>query len=196
MTNVEILQKLFKLLIRISLSMTISTKTTKKMSNLDMPANNKSDELVDVWIRPLKKYNLKIWIHKSNDKYKNPTLGIGLGTKIKPNIFSFVIMDDNSTNWFEKTLAKSPKILKKYNKNNTENNDDKAILWLKKREIDKIRKINISLFVIKNNNEASIRLSINSKASLYEELNSDDIKWIFETLNIAKYTLDEVLQYE
>lgn len=175
--------------------MILSTKATEKeVSNSDNHPNKKSKELVDIWIWPLKNYNLKIWIHNSNHKHKTPSLGIGLGTKIKPNIFSFVVMDDNSIKWFQKTLTNSLKILKKYNKNNGENNhDDQPILWLEKRELDKIRKINISLFIVQNGNKASIRLSINSKASLYEELNSDDIKWIFETLNIAKYTLNEAL---
>lgn len=175
--------------------MMLSTKAIKKdKSNSNNHPKKKSKELVDIWIWPLKNYNLKIWIHNSNHKHKSPSLGIGLGTKIKPNIFSFVIMDDNSIKWFQKTLSDSLKILKNYNKNDGENNhDDKPILWLEKRELDKIRKINISLFVVQNDNKASVRLSINSKASLYEELNSDDIKWIFETLNIAKYTLNEAL---
>lgn len=177
--------------------MPTSTKSIKKDASIpDEPSNNKSDILLDVWIRPLKKTNFKMWVHNSNNSFTHPSLGIGLGTKIKPNIFSFVILDDASLNWFEKTLAKSIKIFKKYNKKYENNNSDNTILWLKKRDLDKLRKISISLFVVNNGNSASIRLLMNSKASLYDDLNLDDINWIVEILNIAKYTLDGALQHE
>lgn len=163
---------------------------------LSKPSNNKSANLMDVWSRPLRNYNLKIWIHNSNNKYSNPSFGIGLGTKTKPSIFSFVVMDDNSLNWFEDTLAKSIDIAKSYKTEDDNNNNNKTILWLKKRELDKLRNINISLSVVNNGNNASIRLLINSKTSLIEEIDINDINWIVEILNIAKYTLKGALQHD
>lgn len=161
-------------------------------NNTQTPSDNKSANLMDVWIRPLRQNNLKIWIHNSNDIYSNPSFGIGLGTKNKPNIFSFVVMDNNSLNWFEETLAKSVEFVENYN---NEDDNNKTILWLEKREFDKLRKINISISVVNNGNNASIRLLINSKATLIEELDINDVNWIVEILNIAKYTLEGALPH-
>lgn len=52
-------------------------------------------DLVDKWSLPINKYNLKIWIHSPSKIYYQPSIGIGLETISKPDIFSFAIMDDN-----------------------------------------------------------------------------------------------------
>lgn len=163
----------------------------EKLINSDNQSKIKLMKLVDRWSRPIDKYNLKLWIQNSNNKYAHPSIGIGLGTKNKPNIFTFVILDNDSINWLETALIESIKAFSKIRKsiNNSPNN---SILWLKKKELDKLRKIGILIFITKDGDNTVIRLMINSKASLYADLNLDDINWILETLNMAKYTLDGV----
>lgn len=165
-----------------------------------MPALDKlSNKIGEKWNRPLKENNLKIWIPNLDNNYRDPSIGIGLGTKNKPNIFSFAILNNDSIKWFENTLKASKKIVYENNKNKSKSNsddDNDQILWLKKRDVNKLKNIYISLLVVKKRNKISIRLIINSKSSLSEELNSEAINWIIETLNVAKYTFDGALQNE
>ena len=147
--------------------------------------NNKLNTLVDRWIRPIDTKNLKIWIHKSKDKFSS-TIGIGLGTRVKPNIFTFAVLDTNSVQWLEDVLKESANIYNK-NKNRKKSTKDISILWNKRRVLDKIRKISITTSVIQKGDNVSIELMINSsKAFLYTDLNLNDVEWILKTLNVAK----------
>ena len=107
-----------------------------------------------------------MWIHPPNSIYCFPSIGIGLGTIFKPNIFSFALLDTNSIQWFEKTLKE---LLEVYVKNKKLIN--KSIYrWEEKNELDKLRKISIAISVVKNKDDTSIRLMLNSKNFLYTDL--------------------------
>lgn len=163
------------------------------MSAPDTPNNNVGQK----WNRPLNELNLKIWVPKSENNYRDPSIGIGLGTKKKPDIFSFATLNNESIQWFQDTLKTSTKILRKYSQNKSSfDSDDNPILWLKRRDVNKLKNIYISLFVLKGFDNISVRLMLNSRSSLSEELNLKDINWIIETLNIAKYTINEGHQNE
>jgi hypothetical protein len=148
-------------------------------------------DLVDKWILPINKYNLKIWIHSTSNVYNHPSIGIGLGTISKPDIFSFAVLDNNSLQWFENALKESLEIYK--NEKSNKNTEDRLILWDKNRELDKLRKISIGLSVVTNNGNKSINLMVNSKAFLYTALYPDDVDWILMTLSIAKRNLETLL---
>jgi hypothetical protein len=149
----------------------------------------KVTDLVDKWVRPLNKYHLKLWIHSTNSMYSHTSIGIGLGTISKPNIFTFAVLDNNSVQWFESALKESIEIYEK-NKKTIIKSTDRLILWEKKNEIDKLRKISISLSLVKKQENTSIVLMINSKAFLYTDLYPDDIDWLFTTLSVAKNSLE------
>lgn len=99
----------------------------------------------------MNKYNLKFWIHYTNNAYSYPSLGIGLGTKSKPDIFSFAVLDDDSVLWLKNALNESVEIYK--NEKSNSKNADRLILWETKKDLDKLRKISIGLSVVKNNLE-------------------------------------------
>lgn len=166
---------------------------TAKMENgqINIYPKPKISDLVDRWSLPINKYNLKIWIHSANNIYNHPSIGIGLGTISKPDIFSFAVLDNNSLQWFENALKES---LEKYkNEKSNKRNEDRLILWENNKELDKLRKISIGLSVVKNNGNKSINLMVNSKAFLYTDLYPDDIEWILMTLSIAKHNLETLL---
>lgn len=168
---------------------------TVKMENgqINIYPKPKIRDLVDKWSLPINKYNLKIWIHSSSNVYYHPSIGVGLGTISKPDIFSFAVLDNNSLQWFEDTLKESLEIYK--NEKSNKKNNDRLILWDKNRELDKLRKISIGLSVIEHNKNKSINLMVNSKASLYTDLYPDDVEWLLMILSIAKHNL-ETLQHE
>ncbi len=91
----------------------------------------KISELVDKWVLPLTKYNLKFWIHSTNKVYRQPSIAIGLGTISKPSIFSFALLGDNSVQWLENTLKDS---LETYDKYKISKNKavDRLTLWERK----------------------------------------------------------------
>ncbi|MFA4957168.1 MAG: hypothetical protein WC556_09390 [Candidatus Methanoperedens sp.] len=163
---------------------------TAKMENgqINIYPKPKIRDLVDKWSLPINKYNLKIWIHSPSNIYYQPSIGIGLGTISKPDIFSFAIMDDNSLHLFENALKESLEIYKK--EKSTKENEDRLILWDKNIELDKLRKISIGLSVLENKGNKSINLMVNSKASLYTVLYPDDVEWILMILSIAKHNLE------
>lgn len=117
------------------------------------------------WIHPVNNYNLKMWIHPPNSIYCFPSIGIGLGTIFKPNIFSFALLDTNSIQWFEKTLKESLEVYEKNKK-------------------------------LKNKDDTSIRLMLNSKNFIYTDLCPDDIDWLLTTLSIAKDNLEALQRHE
>lgn len=163
-----------------------------KMENgkLNVYPKLKVNELIDRWILPINKYNLKIWIHSTNGAYSFPSIGIGLGTIFKPNIFTFAVLDENSVQWFESVLKESIDIYDK-NKKSKHNAAERLILWEKKKELDKLRKISIALSVIKKMDSASINLMVNSSSAfLFTDLYPDDVDWILTTLSIAKNKLE------
>jgi hypothetical protein len=149
----------------------------------------KVNDLIDKWVLPLNKYHLKLWTHATNSVYSHTSIGIGLGTIYKPNIFTFAVLDSNSVQWFESALKESIEIYEK-NKKIKNKSEDRLTLWEKKREIDKLRKISISLSIVKRKDNTSIVLMINSKAFLYTDLFPDDIEWLLTTLSIAKNSLE------
>ncbi|MCX9024508.1 MAG: hypothetical protein OIN85_00265 [Candidatus Methanoperedens sp.] len=180
----------------ISKSMQPSTNSeiviTNQSNPLSVPKelpNNKLKDLIDKWARPGISNNLKIWIHKPNNIFIHPSIGIGLGTKSKPNVFTFVVLDNNSVQWLENVLKESLEIYNN-NKNLINNAENRLTLWEKKKELDRLRKISISVSVVKKGDNTSIVLMINSKAFLYTDLCYDDIDWILTTLHIAKNSLE------
>lgn len=164
---------------------------TAKMENgqINIYPKPKIRDLVDKWSHPINKYNLKIWIHPTSNVYYHPSIGIGLGTISKPDIFSFAILDTNSLDLFENALNESLEIYK--NEKSNKENEDRLILWDKNIELDKLRKISIGLSVVENKGSKSINLMVNSKASLYTVLYPDDVEWILMILSIAKHNLDK-----
>lgn len=164
---------------------------TAKMENghINIYPKPKICDLVNKWSLPINKYNLKIWIHSSSDVYYRPSIGIGLGTISKPDIFSFAVLDNNSLAWFENALKESLEIYK--NEKSNKKNEDRLILWDKNIELDKLRKISIGLSIVENKGNKSINLMVNSKASLSTVLSPDDVDWILMILSIAKHNLDK-----
>ena len=159
---------------------------------LNIYSKPKVAELIERWIHPVDNYNLKMWIHPPNSIYCFPSIGIGLGTIFKPNIFSFALLDTNSIQWFEKTLKE---LLEVYVKNKKLIN--KSIYrWEEKNELDKLRKISIAISVVKNKDDTSIRLMLNSKNFIYTDLSPDDIDWLLTTLSIAKDNLEALQRHE
>ncbi len=65
-----------------------------------------------------------------------------------------------------------------------------------KKELDKFRKISITVSVVKKGENISINLMINANAFLYVDLYPDDIDWILTTLSIAKNSLETILRQE
>ncbi|PWB49248.1 MAG: hypothetical protein C3F06_14880 [Candidatus Methanoperedenaceae archaeon] len=167
----------------------------KENGKLNIYPKPKISELVDKWILPLTKYNLKFWIHSTNEVYRQPSIAIGLGTISKPGIFSFALLDDNSVQWLESTLKES---LETYDKYKTSKNKavDRLTLWERKKELDKFRKISITVSVVKKGENISINLMINANAFLYVDLYPDDIDWILTTLSTAKNSLETMLRKE
>ncbi len=88
----------------------------------------KVNDLGDKWVRPLNKYHLKLWTHSTNSVYSHTSIGIGLGTISKPNIFTFAVLDNNSVQWFENALKESIKIYEN-SKKTTIKFTDRLILW-------------------------------------------------------------------
>ncbi len=152
-------------------------------------------ELVDKWVLPITKYHLKFWIHSTNEVYRHPSIAIGLGTISKPNIFSFAVLDNNSVQWLENTLKESIKI---YDENKISKNIavGRLPLWEQKKELDKFRKISITVSVVRKEEKVSINLMINANAFLYTDLYPDDVDWILTTLSIAKNSLEAMLRHE
>ena len=149
----------------------------------------KREELIDIYARPLSNLNLKLWIQDKNDNHRNPSIGIGLGSKKGKKVFSFVILNENSVNWLVNSIKESQEI-----KNNNYPDFSQKI-W--EKSVDNIRKISILIQLKKDENLYSTNLMLNSKnAFLYDKLSEADIDWILTTLEIAKFKLLEALQFE
>ncbi len=166
----------------------ITNQTNPSSVPKELP-KNKLNDLLDKWARPGISNNLKIWIHKPSNIFIHPSIGIGLGTKSKPNVFTFAVLDNNSVQWLENALKESLEIYNK-NKNLINDAENRLTLWEKKKELDRLRKISVSVSVVKKGDNTSIVLMINSKAFLYTDLCYDDIDWILTTLDIAKNSLE------
>ena len=149
----------------------------------------KREELIDIYVRPLSNLNLKLWIQDKNDNHRNPSIGIGLGSKKGKKVFSFVILNENSVNWLVNSIKESQEIKK--------NNCLDFSLKIWEKIVDDIRKISILIQLKKDENLYSTNLMLNSKnAFLYDKLSEADIDWILTTLEIAKFKLMEALQFE
>ena len=149
----------------------------------------KREELIDIYVRPLSNLNLKLWIQDKNDNHRNPSIGIGLGSKKGTKVFSFVILNEKSVNWLVNSIKESQEI----KKNNCPDFSPK--IW--EKIVDDIRKISILIQLKKDENLYSTNLMLNSKnAFLYDKLSEADIDWILTTLEIAKFKLMEALQFE
>lgn len=151
-----------------------------------MNENNKikREELIDIYVRPLSNLNLKLWIQDKNDSHRNPSIGIGLGSKKGIRVFSFVILNEKSLNWLVNSIRESQEI-----KNNNYPDFSQKI-W--EEIIDNTRKISILIQLKKDEKKISTNLMLNSKnAFLYDELSEADINWILTTLEIAKFKLLE-----
>lgn len=176
----------------------ISSTNLQKLSQANQNKGNlineklatKRSKLGNVWSRPLSNLVLKIWTPNIEGGHDKLSIGIGLGTKMKSNMFSFAILDANSIDWFRNTIYESINIRDNYKDESSTN----PIIWQKQLILDAIRKIGITVLVKRNDNNLSINLLINSKTFLYTDLSDSDIEWISSTLEIAKYNLSEGAQ--
>ncbi|NJD75662.1 MAG: hypothetical protein FIB08_01010 [Candidatus Methanoperedens sp.] len=166
----------------------------KENGKLNIYPKPKVNDLIDRWILPVNKYHFKIWVNSTNDVYYHPSIGIGLGTISKPNIFSYAMLNDISVQRFENALKESIDNYKNIKIIN--NTKDRKILWERKIEVDKLKKISIILSVVQNEEKKSINLMLNSKAFLYTDLYPEDIDWILTTISIAKNNLEDMHNHE